>query len=155
MADLVELHGQLACFLGLTQATVQLTRRAAVMAGQDNEPHLMQILERLDSTGEQIQRRCQLLVARHAELRVSRITSASRKTKLSIMGGCRQDAALADILKSLLAAVDQAENVMANLAARSLPDNDQAVAEFTTFALSAQKEHAAALRLSPYLRAAA
>jgi hypothetical protein len=157
MSDLAELHQELACLLGLTQATVQLARRATALADQENESDLVQVLQRLGGAGEQVQRRCQLLIARHPGLRASRITAASRKIKASVMGYCDEGATMRHVLELLCMAVNRAWARTVELRARNPSDHDQAVADFVDFAVLVQEDCPAAItkacsclgRLSP------
>jgi hypothetical protein len=136
MAELAELQQELACLLGLTQATGQLARRGAVLADQEGERELAEALQRLGGAGEQVQRRLQLLVARHARLRAGWITATSRRVKASILGRCGEGATMQDLLRLLTTAVDGARASAIDLAGCNPPDDDRAVAEFADFAVS-------------------
>ncbi|MGH3168073.1 MAG: hypothetical protein ACRDN0_19590 [Trebonia sp.] len=138
MADLAELHEELGCLLGFTLATGQLARRATALTAQETEGDLVQVLQRLDEAGEQVQRQCQLLIARHAGLRAGRVTATSRKVRAGIVSRCSDGATLREVLELLTITLDHARATTVNLAARNSPD-DEAVADFTEFVLSIWK----------------
>jgi len=139
MADLADLHEEVACLFGLVLAMVQLARKAGGLAQQENEGDLVAVLQRLEGAAERVQRRCQLLVARHTGLRVGRITATSRKVRAGILSRCGEGATLREVLELLAVALDLARDGTASLAAGNPPGSDEAVADFAEFALLAWK----------------
>jgi len=135
MADLAELHEEVACLFGPVLALVRLARRAGALAHQENEGDLVAVLERLEGAGEQVQHRCQLLVARHTGLRVGRITATSRKVRAGVLSRCGEGATLHEVLALLTVALDLAQVATAGLAAGNPPNSDEAVTDFAEFAL--------------------
>jgi hypothetical protein len=145
MADLAELHQDLGGLLGFTLATALLVRRAAALADRENERELVQSLQQLDNAAAQVQRRCEMLVGRHAGLRAGRITATSRKIKASVMGCCREDATIRDLLKLLKELVNQVRVSTVALTAHSASNSDKAIAEFVDFLVLAQEDCATAV----------
>lgn len=72
-----ELHDRLGEAIGLAQAMRALARRAAALV----EPELARGLDALVRVIEELQRRCDSLVARHAELRQSRVIARAREVR--------------------------------------------------------------------------
>lgn len=132
MADLAELHEELAGLFGLTLAARQLVRKVAALADQENEYGLVQVLQQLDSAAEQVEQRCQALIARHAGLRPARITASARKVKTGVLDCCPADATARNLLE-LLAGVLSSLQVSATALSARGASNDKAVAEFADF----------------------
>jgi len=145
MADLAELHQHLGGLLGLTLATAQLARKAVTLVDQENERELFLLLQQLDGAAVQVERRCQMLVARHAGLRAGRITARSRQMRASIMGCCRENATKRDLFELLREVADRVRVSTAALTVHCASSDDRAVALFLDFLVSIQKGHAAAI----------
>jgi len=145
MADLAELHQELGSLIGFTLAAVLILRRAAALAAQEDKHELARLLQQLDSATGQVERRSQMLVGRHAGLRAGTITAKARQIKAGIMGYCREDATVRDLLELLKGLMSQIRISTAALTAHSSSSNDMAVAEFAEFLVLAQESWAIAV----------
>jgi hypothetical protein len=113
----------------------QLARRATALADQENEGDLVQALHRLVDAAEQVQRRCQLLIARHAGLRAGRITATSRKVRAGIVNRCGESATLPDVLELLTKALARAQAATVHLAAENQSGGNEGVTDFAEFVI--------------------
>jgi hypothetical protein len=144
MADLAELHHELGVLLGLTLATARIARKVTVLALQDSQPGLVKASQRLDSAAAQVQRRCQMLITRHGQLRAGRITATSRRIKIGIMNSCPDDATMIDLLELLQKVTNQAQFSALALRAQGTPGNGQVIAEHAAFIVSIHEDQFAA-----------